>query len=51
MRMRGEMMMIAKMYEGYHDPDTDPQLIVALTVSRIIVTQTGFGNALLNNIE
>jgi hypothetical protein len=28
--MRGEMMMIAKMYEGHYDPDTDPQLVVAL---------------------
>jgi hypothetical protein len=28
--MRGEMMMIAKMYDGYYDPDTDPQLVVAL---------------------
>jgi hypothetical protein len=27
------MMMIAKMYDGYYDPDTGPQLIVVLTPS------------------
>jgi hypothetical protein len=48
--MRGEMTMIAKMYDSYYDPDTDLQHIVALTVSQVIVTQ-GFGNAFIYRIE
>jgi hypothetical protein len=43
MKMRGKMTMIAKIYDSYYDSDTDPQLIVALTVFRVIVTYKDLG--------
>jgi hypothetical protein len=36
------MTMITKMYDSYYDPDTDPQLIVALKITACRNTKTVF---------